>query len=81
MLLSLEPEASVNGAIDPVHLAVPLFDVFAVVALVLGARGPLELSVAVLLVHLVLASVGVGLLCVGLPPVSLTILHPVEELA
>lgn len=81
MLQTLVPIPAVYGTVLPVHLTVALLDVIDIVALVMAASVPLELSVAVLLVVLVATLVLIAVLVAALLPLSLSILLAIIELA
>lgn len=82
MLFSFVPESAVAAAISPGHYTVTLLLVSHVLADVLGAIFPLELTMPVLLVVMIHSSVLIATLLISsLSPVAKPVLHSISELA
>ena len=81
LLNAIDPLSFVYRTISPVHLSIPLLRIHRVLALETAARFPLEFTVSVLLIILVLTLVLVGVIGSRLFPQALPILLTVIKLA
>jgi hypothetical protein len=79
VLNALDPLALIEGAVDPLHLAISVSFVVQIATFIPVAGSPLEDAVTVFLVELIISVIEVSVVVLALPPLSPSMLQPVLE--